>query len=80
MKNAKETSDKNLCKNLKQHKFYGSQWLNNIDIMEIKRKVETGSLRFYTRDNYIYCKNLLTDEIVIVGNVGKISIMPLKPW
>ena len=38
-----------------------------IDIVEIKN---SKYLRFYVEDNYIYCKNIKTDEKVIVGEVG----------
>lgn len=39
-----------------------------IDVLDIKF---AKYLRFYVKDNYIYCENIENDEIVIVGEVKK---------
>ena len=50
-----------------------------LDIVKIKN---ADYLKFYVKDNYIYCKNTKTDEQVIVGQVElpklEINIGPIN--
>lgn len=39
-----------------------------IDIVNIKSRVKNKELQFYLLDGYIYCKNIKTEESVIVGS------------
>ncbi len=43
-----------------------------LDIVKIKN---ADYLKFYVKDNYIYCKNTKTDEQVIVGQAEKLEIV-----
>ncbi len=51
-----------------------------LDIVKIK---EANYLKFYVKDNYIYCKNTKTDEQVVVGQVEiqkvEINVEPINP-
>lgn len=39
------------------------------DVVNILIKVKDGILKFYVKDNYIYCENVKRNEIVQVGVV-----------
>lgn len=41
------------------------------DVTNILIKVKDGILKFYVKDNYIYCKNTKTNEIVKVGVINE---------
>lgn len=41
--------------------------MKKIDIVDIKNMVKKNKIRFELKDNYIYLKDLIHDEQVIVG-------------
>lgn len=46
----------------------------NCDVVSIQEQVKLGHLKFYVKDKYIYCENVITKECVIVGTLDNITI------
>ena len=42
-----------------------------IDIVKIKQAVKDGIISFYVINGHIFCENLVTEEVVEVGNENK---------
>lgn len=40
------------------------------DIVLLKELIKSGKIKFYVKDNYIYCENIKTGESIIVGKAG----------
>ena len=47
------------------------EWLEMIDIVKIKQAVKGGIIEFYVINGHIFCENLVTEEVVEVGNENK---------
>lgn len=68
------TIECNLFRRGKYGQFEAKPELSNksktkeIDIVDIKEAVKIGQLKFYTKDNIIYCSNSVS-EVVKVGEV-----------
>lgn len=56
---------------IKHYKNYRNQ---NCDVVSIQEQVKLGYLKFYVKDKYIYCENVITKECVIVGTLDNITI------
>ncbi len=48
--------------------------MRDLDIIDIKSKVKNKELKFYLLNGNIYCKNLKSDENIIVGSYPKIEL------
>lgn len=46
----------------------------NCNVVSIQEQVKLGYLKFYVKDKYIYCENVITKECVIVGTIDNITI------
>ena len=44
--------------------------INMFDIITLKELIKKGILKFYIKDDYIYCENIKTSESIIVGKIG----------
>ena len=56
---------------IKPYKNYRKQ---NCDVVSIQEQVKLGYLKFYVKDKYIYCENVITNECAIVGTLDDITI------
>lgn len=58
----------------KEHiKYYKNYKKQTCDVVSIQEQARLGYLKFYVKDKYIYCENVITNECVIVGDY-KITI------
>lgn len=55
-------------------KHYKNYIKQNCDVVSIQEQVKLGYLKFYVKDKYIYCENVITKECVIVGTLDNITI------
>ena len=45
-----------------------------LDIVDLKSRVKNKEIEFYIQNGFIYCKNIQTEESVIVGEYQEIII------
>ena len=45
-----------------------------MDIVDLKIKVRNKEIKFFLNDGYIYCQNIQTEEVAIVGNYYCIDV------
>lgn len=54
--------------------YYKNYRKQNCDVVSIQEQVKLGYLKFYIKDKYIHCENVITKECVIVGTLDNITI------